>query len=404
MSDGKADGMSEKAIGWALILAVLAVFLWVIYTYILEDEINNSIRWVRYWEMWLVSWFISDDYTVTLLNGSVVNLKEWMEATKNYPIEELDMSILMGMTSLALLPLKWFFAAVIIMIGLWTYTRGPGTQFVEVFNLDGFIRFQSKAFPVIAPFVNFNPAKMPPRAPGSPVPAELPLFSEALGPEEWLAYNQIPVPDGVIDEKSAFDAFATQLGRRWAGPKGLKNYEKIFLAACCYKAARKRDKSDELMGRLASCWDHEKGLQMNKDSDLLKEANKVLRNKEIAGPVLKKCNQHAWTTTALLRALLAARENGGVMAPAQFVWMRGHDRTLWYPLNNLGRQSHHMEAIGAMAHFKAEKMAERPIPRPKVQDAVKSIVEYMADSNARPIPTLDYSGSKKRGIKKVKTA
>ena len=61
-----------------------------------------------------------------------------------------------------------------------------------------------------------------------------------------------------------------------------------------------------------------------------------------------------------------------------------------------------MEAIGAMAHFKAEKRAERPIPRAKVQDAVNSIVEYMADSNARPIPALDYSGSTKRGIKKLK--
>lgn len=404
MSDGKADGMSEKAIGWALILAVLGVFLWVIYYFILEDEINNSIRWVRYWQMWLVSWFVSDDYMVTLLNGRTYNLNDWLELTKNYPIEELDFSILAGMTSLALLPMKWFFAGVIILIGLWTYTRGPGTQFTDIFNLDSFIAAQSKAFPVIAPFKNFNPAKMKPRAPGSPVPVELPLFAEALGPEEWLAYCQIPVPDGVIDEEMCAEAFAKQLGRRWAGPKGLKNYEKIILAACCYKAARKRVKSDEIMGKLALCWDHEKGFQISKNTEILKEANRVLKDKEMAGPVLKNCNQHAWTTTALLRALLTAREEGGVMAPAQFVWLRGHDRLLWYPLNNLGRQSHHMEALGAMAHFKAEKMAKRPIPRPKVKDAVKAIVDYMGDSNARPIPTLDYSDSKKRGIKKVKTA
>lgn len=404
MSDGKADGMSEKAVGWALILAVLAVFLWVIYHFILEDEINNAIRWIRYWEMWAVSWFVSDDYMVTLLNGKTVNLQEWMEATKNYPVEKLDFGILAGMTSLALLPMKWFFAGIIILIGLWTYTRGPGTQFTDIFNLDGFLNFQSKAFPVIAPFHNFNPAKMKPRAPGSPVPVELPLFAEALGPEEWLAYNQIPVPDGVINEEACLEAFSEQLGRRWAGPKALRNYEKILLAACCYKAARERVKSDDLMSKLALCWDHEKGFQMSKNPEILKEANRVLKNKELAGPVLKKCNQHAWTTTALLRALLTAREEGGVMAPAQFVWLRGHDRLLWYPLNNLGRQSHHMEAVGAMAHFKEEKRAQRPIPRAKVKDAVTAIVEYMADSNARPIPTLDYSASTKRGIKKVKTA
>jgi intracellular multiplication protein IcmP len=76
---------------------------------------------------------------------------------------------------------------------------------------------------------------------------------------------------------------------------------------------------------------------------------------------------------------------------------------LWYPLNNIGRQSHHMEALGAICHYKAEKMAQRPIPRPKMEDAVKTIAEYLASSNARPIPALDYSKSKKRAIKKVKS-
>ena len=56
-----------------------------------------------------------------------------------------------------------------------------------------------------------------------------------------------------------------------------------------------------------------------------------------------------------------------------------------------------------MAHFRVEKRAKRPIPKPKVDDAVKSITDYMETLDARPIPTLDYSASKdKRGIKKLK--
>ena len=57
-----------------------------------------------------------------------------------------------------------------------------------------------------------------------------------------------------------------------------------------------------------------------------------------------------------------------------------------------------------MAHYKAEKLAQRPIPRPKMKDALQSITEYMESTRARPIPQIDYSGSKKRGIKKLKTA
>ena len=71
-------------------------------------------------------------------------------------------------------------------------------------------------------------------------------------------------------------------------------------------------------------------------------------------------------------------------------------------MNNLGRQAFHIEAIGAMCHFKAEKTTNRPIPRPKMEDAVTAITEHMMSDKARPIPPLDYSNSKKRGIKKVK--
>lgn len=403
MADGKPDGGTEQFMGWMMILVVILAAVWVLYTFAFTDQVNNAVRWWRYAQMWFVSLFVSNDYMVTLPSGIEVNLEDWMRRTRNVDVKDLDVSVLLAMSSIALMPLKWFFAGVIGMIGLWAYTKGPGTQYVEVFNLDRFIKFQSKAFPIISPFVDFNPSNQPPRAPGNPVPAELPLFAEALGPEEWLAYYQIPVPDGVIDQQAAFKAFAKQLGPRWRGPKGLMPYEQIILAACCYKAARKRDKADEMMGRLAQCWSQDKGLQLSKSPNLVREARRVLKNKDLSYNVLKKCNQHAWVTTALLRALLTAREEGGVMAPAQFVWLRGHNRTQWYPLNNLGRQSNHMEAIGAMAHFKAEKRAERPIPRAKVQDAVDSIVEYMNQSHARPIPTLDYSGSQKRGIKKLKS-
>lgn len=403
MAEGKQDGSTEKFMGWAMILAVVAVCCYILYR-VWTPEILGGIRWVRYFEMWIVSLFTSDSYVITLASGDQVNLKEWLNSVSKIPKENIDSKLLVAMTAVALTPFKWIFLGTIGLIGLWTYTKGPGTQYTQVFNLDGFIKFQSKAFPIISPFVRFNPSNQPPRPPGSPVPAELPLFAEALGPEEWLAYNEIPVPDGVIDQKVAFKTFAKQLGGRWKGAKKLKPYKQILLAACCLKASRKREKADEIMGRIASCWSHDGGLQLEKDKTLLAEARKILSNKELAYTVIKNCNQHAWETTALLRALLTAREEGGVMAPAQFVWLRGYDRNLWYPLNNLGRNSNHIEAIGAMGHFRGEKRAQRPIPKPKMQDAVDSIVEYMDSMDARPIPTLDYSkSSNKRGIKKLKT-
>lgn len=403
MADGKPDGTAEQAVGWALMIIILIVCFYVLYR-MYTPEVLNVVRWIRYGEMWLIAAFTPDSYTV-VYNGEEINLNQWLKSLKAIPIERINFPLIVAISAVAMSPLKWVVVAIIMIMALWALIKGPGTQYVQIFNLDSFIAHQAKAFKVISPFVKFNPSNQPPRAPGSPVPSELPLFAEALGPEEWLAYNQIPVPDGKLDQAECLTAFTKQLGGRWRGVKHLKPYEQVLFAAFCLKAARKREPSDNMLGRIANCWSHDKGLRLSQDPSLIKDARKVLKNKDISHPVIKKCAQHAWKTTAMIRALATAREEGGVLAPAQFVWLRGHDRTLWYPLNNLGRQSCHIEAIGATAHYRLEKRAMRPIPKAKVHEAVQSITEYMASLDARPIPVLDYSYSKdKSAIKKPKMA
>lgn len=401
MADGKPEGAADIAMGWgilAIIMGAVAFLVW----WLFSEQIADFLRWVRYSQLWLASLFVGENYTV-VWDGIDINIHQWRDSLAKVPAQNIDGSLIATMTAAALLPFKWIVVVIIMLIGLWTYTKGPGTQYRKRLDLDGLIEHQSGAFPVISPFIKFNPAKMPPRPPGAPVPAALPLFAEALGPEEWLAYTQNPMPDGKVDKDHAARAFARQLGMRWKGAKSLEPYKQIILAAACLKASRRRKEADDMLGRLALCWSHDKGLQLSKDGKLIKDARKVLRSKDLAEKTLAKCNQHAWQTTALIRAIATAREEGGVMAPAQFVWLRGYDRNLWYPLNNLGRHTYHMEAMGAMAHYKAEKMARRPIPKPKVEDAVTSIYEYMQETRARPIPQIDYSGSQKSGIKKLKT-
>lgn len=401
MSNGQQSGdtLHDNSIGWVILFVILGALIW-LFWYFFDDEVRNMIRWIRYGEMWVMSHFLPEDFTY-MYNG-----KEWswhgsFKAVPGYEWDKMTIHHLSMFAAMTMAPLKWGFVAIFGAGAFWCYNLGPRTQFRNKLSLEALIARQSKVFPVISPFVKFNPSTQPPRPPGAPVPAELPLFGEALGPEEWLAYNNVSVPDGKIDEESAEEAFIKQLGRPWRGVKGLEPYKRVLLAAFCLKAARKRNESDDLLGRVAQCWSFTGGMNLSKDKTLLKEADAVLRNKNLAGKTLSQCNRHAYEATALVRALQFAREEGGVLAPATFVWLRAHDRVLWYPLNNVGRQSFHMEALGAMSHFKAEKMTQRPIPVPKVDFAVQSIAEYMGSLKARPIPQLDYSKSKKRGVKKA---
>lgn len=412
--------LHENTIGWAILCAVLAVVAYVFW-YFQATEVRNIIRWIRFGEIWLVSWVIEalnytgifgeEGYQVNFLNtkisfsyglnGDSQPTKQGYKGVAGLDKNELNLYYLTLINALAMQPLRPVFSAICVIFGIWCIFRGPRTFYRSKLDLQGLIHRQSTNFPIIAPFRDFNPSTQPPRPPGSPVPAELPQFAEALGPEEWIAYNNIAIPDGEIDRESAAKHFKKQLLGRWKGAMALEPHRQILLACFCLKAARKRDESDIMLGRLANCWSFKEGLNLNRDKKLLKEAQRILKNKDLAGDTLAKANQHAYVTTALLRALQFAREEGGVLAPASFVWLRGYDRTLWYPLNNMGRQSFHPEALGAMAHFTAEKRTQRPIPMPKVEFAVDTIRDYMKSMRARPIPQLDYSNSKKRGVKKA---
>lgn len=400
--------LHENAMGWAILGVVIAVLVW-IFWYFNAPEVRNIIRWIRYGEMWVISLFLDlwqvvglhdGDYKFTY-NGQTHNWKELFEYVPTLNKAELQNYHLGYFSAMTMGLMKYVFVGTCALGALWCIFSGPRTHYRTRLGLEGLIHRQAANFPVISPFTEFNPAQQPPRPPGSPVPAELPLFAEALGPEEWLAFYQIPAPDGKIDETAAAKAFQKQLIGRWKGWKALKPYQQILLASFCLKASRKRDAADQMLGRLAECWSAKKGLQINRDRKLLNEARKILKTKGLAAGTLGACNKHAFVTTAMAGALTYARNEGGVLAPAQFVWLRAHDRSLWYPLNNLGRHSYHMEALGAMSHFKAERLTQRPIPVPKMEGAVQMIFEYMRSKKARPIPPMDYSKSSKRGIKKA---
>ncbi|MGB1076828.1 MAG: type IV secretion system protein [Bdellovibrionales bacterium] len=398
MADGNVSG-SDNALGWFIITVLFLICMAIIWHYFHYD-IKSMIRWVRWSEMWVVSWFVSDEYTVPVQVPGGVNYEKALDQIYSLKKEQLSNEVSANIGEVALYPLRWIFSGLFILLALWCMFRGPNTQFRKTHGLDSLIKWQSQTFPYIAPFVDFNPSNQPPRPPGSPVPAELPAFGEALGPEEWLAYEGVPVPDGVVDQVAAQKAFRKQLGRPWRGWAHLPKHKQVLLAAFCLKSVRKRDESDKILGELSRAWTHKGGLALS--SALVRRARQILKNREISGKVLSKCNQHAYENTAIIRGLLVARDEGGVLSPSQFVWLRAYDRYLWYCLNNLGRQTYHMEALGAMAHFRVEKLTQRPVIRARVENAVEMISKYMASDRARPIPALDYSKSKKRGVKKVK--
>ena len=280
---------------------------------------------------------------------------------------------------------KWPALIFLGIIVTWAIVRAPGTRFRTRHTLESLIGAQAKAWPVIAPIVRFNPSEADTRKPGSPVPQDLPPFAEALSPIEFVAKHGLGDPAQGLDEEAMKTAFAAQLGPRWDGAAALPLHKRALFAAFALKGARKREEADELLGEIAPYWSPKTGLELPRP--LLKRIDAIIADPEIGGVADDIAWEHAYTTPALVRLLLWARQQGGVLAPSYFLWLRDVDRALWYPLNNAGRQAFHPEAAGAMAHHMAEVAAGRPLIQPKVNAAIVALTGYL-EENPQAVPPL----------------
>ncbi len=311
----------------------------------------------------------------------------WLKRLLKANVKDIGSLELRAATHMAVPALRPLFAAIMVLMALWAQLRGPNTQYRRKMNLEGLIKEQARSFPAIAPFTKFNPRDMPFRVVGEAVPATLPPFAEALAPEEWITYHQIQVQNNQLDVNQAYQALMEQLGARWQGPLKLPIHAQGLYAAFALRHARKRKDSEELLGRMASHWTPENGLRL--PSHVKSQIRKIITNPKLGGAIQKYADQHAYEATALLRCLKRARDEGGVLAPASFLWLRGEDRNLWYPLNNLGRRSYHAEGVGAIVHYTNELIAGQKIPTPRFDEVIKGRQDAITGPSARPLPALD---------------
>jgi len=376
-----------------LVCFIVGGLAWVIW-YFFQVQLTWFVKQVRLIELGLIRILFGGGTAIFDPEiGRYQEAEQWYQWLKQTHPINISIEHIKTSTLIAVLPLKLIFLAIMGVMTVFIIFRGPGTQYRRRMNLEQLMMEQAKSFPAIAPFISFDPRKLPSRAPGQPVPEQLPLFSEALSPEEWLAYNQIRWANGQLDYNAAWRALEKQLGRRWTGPDNLPLHAQGIYAACALKLVRKRKDCEALLNMLAESWDGQKGFRPS--AKLKAKIKAVIKNPKFGGALQKFADQHAFEATAMLRCLQRAREEGGVLAPAEFLWLRGHDRNLWYPLNNLGRKSYCAEASGALVHFTNELIAGQKIPTPRFEEVIRGLEAYMKGPSARPIPELARKGAKK---------
>jgi intracellular multiplication protein IcmP len=271
-------------------------------------------------------------------------------------------------------------AALIAALALLCLIRNAPSRFSTVHSLDSLMRVQSDVFPTIAAFVgrDLRPTLI---AEGVPRPLDA-----ALHAREWVD-RYARREDGNFDEDGARHELIQQLGPMWRGADKAPALVRCLLAAFALHAAREREASARLLGDLSQALAPTKQEGPGGPDALLPvpphivtAADAVLRRPEFRR-YLAVADGHAYTAPALMTVLCKARSRGGILAPAQFNFVKLVDRRLWYALHSLGFPAEEgaeesampnprVEAAGVRDHWASECMEGRPLFVPAVEHAV----------------------------------
>jgi intracellular multiplication protein IcmP len=159
--------------------------------------------------------------------------------------------------------------------------------------------------------------------------------------------------------------FAKQLGKPWEDIWKLPPYIRALFAIFAAKAEGDRAPAVALLRQIAASASH---YPIKVDQLDFKGADDLLRKHEKSKIVGKVLSQHAYMTTVMASMIEIARLDG-VLASAEFLWLKPVDRTLWYVLNTVGRQTAPCEVAGIFAHWLAERRLGKAMLIPMVEEA-----------------------------------
>ena len=181
-----------------------------------------------------------------------------------------------------------------------------------------------------------------------------------------------------VNRVRAYQTFVLQMGPAWNGNlQGFPPHILALFAAFASKAEHDTDSCNKLLRQIAaSSGGNNPKLDFSGTYALLEKHLKSMRIAKAVGP-------HAFLLPAMASLLELARDDG-VLAAAEFLWLKTVDRPLWYMLNSVGRRTAFPEVAGPFGHWVVEKRLRRPLQTPMVEEAINGLEEGIAEVIYKP--------------------
>jgi intracellular multiplication protein IcmP len=169
--------------------------------------------------------------------------------------------------------------------------------------------------------------------------------------------------------------FTLQLGAYWSGYQNVPGHARALMAVFFAKIKRERDTCNSLL-----CQFNESTTTGKLD---FSEVDSVIERYKQEPAISKIFQKHAYFLTIMASLVEEARKDG-VLATADFLWLKPVDRRLWYMLNSVGRQTPFVEVAGPYAHWLAEKELGRKSMVPMIEEAVKGLELAVQETKLLP--------------------
>lgn len=195
-----------------------------------------------------------------------------------------------------------------------------------------------------------------------------------------------------LDRAAAHGGFIMQLGPRWPdSPDALPALIRALFATLAAGAAGDRRLVDTLLDRMGETFVEGGGRRPHRVS-LAGLEDKVLRRHGDHPTVRHAVEKHAYVSTVMTAMLESARDGAGSLRTADFLWLKPVDRTLFFALDQAGRDrgTHGgrrvawPEAAAVRAHLLYERHLGHGVDVPFVVPAVTALTESLVEDGWLP--------------------
>lgn len=353
-SQGGAD--NSLAPLWYIIGAFIVVgVIWVYF----HTQIVAFIYQIRLWEAQLIS----------LFDGHASNLVTSIKISNPADVKVEDIVVLSNSIGEYL---RYPLAVILLVLAVAVYFGHINLRFKKIHDMQSLVVLEQESWPQITPVVSLDLVK---------TDIDQGPWAMALSPMQFAKKNNLLQEERIlatsdsysrtqakvvatVRREEAYRVFSLQLGRYWTGIDSLSPHAKALFAVFAARAGRDRDGAAKLLLQIAASAQRGK-LDFTGVDELIKKHRDHKAVKKIT-------DNHAYVLTVMASMLVLARSDG-VLASADFLWLKPVDRALWFMLNTIGRQTPFSEVGGPFAHWVAERTVGRKLMVPMVEEAVNAL-------------------------------